>query len=175
MANVPKHVFESMRDDALVLATMAATRGPITPSIIKGLESWFGDVEVKYPIAEMAFGVDERDALLADVAEELANAFAEMVSKASEGDVEDDAFAALAVTVDPLWREITGLLAPELNRRFENTRVPSEHLQEVAEIIKYQISDNDDVNDPSVAERLKNDVTLRTHLRRIGLDPDSLV
>ena len=175
MASVPKHVFESMRDDAVVLATMAATNGPITPSIIKGLESWFGDVEVKYPIAEMSFADGERDDLLAKVAEELASQFAALVARYDTGELDENVFQELAPTVDPLWREITGLLAPELNRRFENMRVPDEHLEEITNMIKYQISDNDDVNDPSVAERLKSDPMLRTHLRRIGLDPDKLI
>jgi hypothetical protein len=170
----PKIMFEQGRDDSIVLATMAAVDGPITSSIIEGLESWFGDVEVKYPIAEMVFADGERLNLLNGVAEELAEFFDEAYKQCDEEGLDDELFAKLATNVDPLWREITGLLAPELNRRFERQRIPEDHVSEVSNAIKESLTQGDDEEGMSVSERLIKDRSLRTHLRRIGLDPDRM-
>lgn len=167
---VPRRMIELMRDDVVVLATMAATNGPITTGIVNSVEAWFSDVEVKYPIAEMPLEDEERNELLISVSKELVERFHEALSQVNDDELADEVFEKLGADVDPLWREMTGLLATNLNKRFEAQRIAEEDIPEVTESIKEALGDGEE----EVRERLTKDAALRTHLRRIGLDPDKM-
>ncbi|MFM7088749.1 MAG: hypothetical protein ACKOW9_04440 [Candidatus Paceibacterota bacterium] len=174
MNGLPIKSIEAVRDDAVVLATVAAARIPITPSVIRGLEQWFGDVEVVYPIPEMSLTETEKYDLLHTVCSEIASHFNQAVTSASGDVLAGDELGLLANLVDPLWREVTGILSYDLNKRFYDNRVPDESREQVIEMIKYSVSGSGDVDDSAISEKIKSDPEIRTHLRRLGIDPDSL-
>jgi hypothetical protein len=172
----PKELLVKMRDDAHVLALVAATDDvPFTNAIIDAVANWFDDVEIRYPIAEMDFTPSERRGIVNTVANEMLELFARAVNDATSGELDDEMFKTLAGAVDPLWRELAGAFAPELNRRFEENRVPAEHSEAFLNGIVDRM--REDLGDEAVDEfrsALHADRNLRAHLRRMGLDPDAL-
>lgn len=172
MNGLPIKSAESVRDDAVAMGVLAAARVTITPSVIRGLEQWFGDVEVLYPIPVMDLTSDEKYDLLHTVCCEIAQHFNELLSNCNGDVIDDEALSLIAGKVDPLWREVTGILSTELNERFESQRVPDDNKDQVIQMIKYSVSESGDLDDPSVNHKLKSDPEIRTHLRRLGIDPD---
>ena len=174
----PKHLLEDMRNDAHVLALIAATENaPVTDAVLGAVARWFDDVEVHYPIAEMAFDSKERRELIHTVSTELLDLFTQAAAEAeASGELGDERFEVLANAVDPLWRELTGVFAKELNARFEMNRVPAEHsdsyLRTMIDRLREEHGDSA-ANDFRTA--INKDSTLRAHLRRIGIDPDAAI
>jgi hypothetical protein len=172
----PKELLAKMRDDAHVLALVAATEeAPFTAAVIDAVAHWFDDVEIRYPIAEMDFTPAERRGIVHTVVTEMLELFARAVDDAESGELDEKRFAKLAETVDPLWRELAGAFAPELNRRFEENRVPVEHTEAYLNVIIEKM--RDDLGDAAVQEfkaALIADRNLRAHMRRMGLDPDAI-
>ena len=172
----PKELLVKMRDDAHVLALVAATEEvPFTSAVIDAVAHWFDDVEIRYPIAEMDFTAAERRGIVHTVATEMLELFGRAVIKAASGELDDESFKNLAASVDPLWRELAGAFAPELNHRFEENRVPEEHTEAFLNGIVEKM--RDDLGDEAVQEfknALLADRNLRAHLRRMGLDPDAI-
>jgi hypothetical protein len=168
-------MLKAMRDDAHVLALVATTENtPFTYGVIDAVANWFDDVEIHYPIAEMAFEPEERRKLVHSVATELLELFAQAVGMATASEeLDDERFAALAAAVDPLWRELAGSFAVELNRRFEANRIPEEHSEPYLRtmISKFESEQGSDAAEEFISA-VRNDPRLRAHLRRIGIDPD---
>jgi hypothetical protein len=171
----PIQMLKAMRDDAQVLALVAATdETPFTYAVIDAVANWFDDVEIKYPIAEMPFDENERRKLVHDVAGELLGNFVQAVEDATaEEELDEERFARLAAAVDPLWRELSGAFAVELNRRFEKNRIPAEHSNAYlrAMISRFEEEQGSDAAQEFLAA-IRSDTRLRAHLRRIGIDPD---
>lgn len=172
----PKQTLEEMRNDTHVLALVSATEEtPFTMPVIEAVARWFGDVEIKYPIADMGFSEAERRTIVHAVATELLEQFNAAVNHCVGDELDDERFAALAATVDPLWRELAGALATQLNERFEERRVPEDHSTEFLEAIMAKM--HDDFGDDAVSEfrrALAEDNNLRAQLRRMGVDPDKV-
>lgn len=171
----PIEMLKAMRDDAHILTLVAATdESPFTYAVIDAVANWFDDVEIRYPIAEMPFDEKERRKLVHDVAGEILGHFSDAVQAAStSGELDGERFAALATQVDALWRELAGAFAVELNRRFEENRVPAEHSDAYlrAMISRFEEEQGSDAAQEFLAA-IRNDNRLRAHLRRIGIDPD---
>lgn len=171
----PKVLLEAMRDDTHVLAIIASIPdAPFTEATVSALAHWFDDVEIHYPIPEMAFEPEERRKIIHVVSTEMLEHFAKAVNDAAIGELSDEAFKALAQAVDPLWRELTGAFAAELNIRFEDNRVPADSSQEFLDSMMGRLREN--FGDEAVNEfrsAIIKDTNLRAHLRRIGIDPDA--
>ena len=174
--SAPKEALSAMRDDAHVLAVLAAVEGaPITDGVIVSLAKWFHDVEIVYPIAEMAIDAETKRQFASTIATELTEHFDAAYRASEAGTFDDEAFTTLAATVDPLWRELAGLFAKELNESFESNRVDAdqtgEAIQEMLNLIE-RMHGEDGVSEFRM--RSKTDKSLRAQLRRMGLDPDKL-
>jgi hypothetical protein len=171
----PIQMLKAMRDDAHILTLVAATdNSPFTYAVIDAVANWFDDVEIRYPIAEMPFDEKERRALVHAVSEELLGFFAQAAEAATAtGELDDENFAVLAEKVDPLWRELAGAFAVELNQRFEKNRIPEEHSTAYlrAMVEKFEEEQGSDAAQEFLTA-IRSDNRLRAHLRRIGIDPD---
>jgi hypothetical protein len=161
-----------VREDTHVLAVVAASDAPLTNAVLSGVARWFLDVEIRYPIAEMPMDDVERRGLLITVTKELYDLFDQACSS---GEMNDEAFAILAADVDPLWREITGLLATQFNENFESERIPAErvaeYLRDLIDRIREEMGDGG-VDD--FIRQVRTDPMTRAQMRRIGVDPDQL-
>lgn len=173
----PIETLKKMRDDAHVLALIASVDdAPFTPAVLDAVADWFEDVEISYPIAEMAFEGNERRKLVHTVANELLEFFAVSVNRAESqgGELSDADFAVLAERVDPLWRELAGAFAIELNERFNDNRVPAEHSQSyLKHLVERFAEDQGEEAAAEFRDAIRNDSRLRAQLRRMGLDPDA--
>lgn len=172
--NAPMQIVEKMRNDAQVLALVASTECPFTLSVIDGVANWFEDVEINYPIADMNLSKDEQRSIVRLASEELLNHFDTYYHIAEKEDgLSEERFIELGKLVDPLWREITGAFAKELNQRFEETRIPIDiakrYLEEM--INRYKIEQGDFAANEFI-NAIKYDKRLRAQLRRMGIDPD---
>ena len=172
----PKKLLEAMRDDTHVLALVAATdEAPFTMPVIEAVARWFGDVEIRFPIADMGFSDAERREIVRNVSNDLLAQFNSIVGECVNDVLDEERFAALAASVDPLWRELAGAFAAQLNERFEENRVPTDHSSDFLTNIMSKMED--DLGDDAVNEfrrALSNDSNLRAQLRRMGLDPDAV-
>lgn len=169
--SMPMEDILKVRNDTQVLAVVAASDAPVTNAVLGGVARWFLDVEIRYPIAEMTLTPEERSRLLATVTAELFTAF----DKATKGPLSAENFAILASTVDPLWREISGLLASQFNKNFEDDRIPveqvTEYVRELVDRIREELGDGG-VQD--FISQVRTDPMTRAHMRRIGVDPDQI-
>jgi len=172
----PKKLLEAMRDDAHVLALVATTdEAPFTMPVIEAVARWFGDVEIRFPIADMGFSDAERRDIVRNVSNELLTNFNTAIDQCVGDELGEELFAVLAAAVDPLWRELAGTFATQLNERFESNRVPSDRSSEFLTMIMAKMED--DLGNDAVTEfrqALSNDSNLRAQLRRMGLDPDAV-
>lgn len=172
----PKELLEAMRDDTHVLALVATTdEAPFTMPVIEAVARWFGDVEIRFPIADMGFTDAERREIVRTVSNELLSQFNAAISDCVADELGEERFATLAAAVDPLWRELTGAFATQLNERFEQNRVPADHSAEFLSMIMSKMQD--DLGEDAVSEfrsALSSDANLRAQLRRMGLDPDAV-
>lgn len=170
-----KDLLIQMRDDARVLAHVAGVEDlAITKAVIGAVAGWFDDVEIMYPIPMMPFSAEERRSLVITIANELASHF-DAASKLAdeEGDLPASAFETLAAQVDPLWRELSGVFATELNAEFEKRRVPEQHAREYLTGMIDQVAEVEgDEARAEFIENLRSNKVLRSQLRRIGIDPD---
>lgn len=166
---MPKEQLAAVRDDVAALVAVTQAGVTVTRQVIEGVSRWFDDVEIRYPIAEMQFSAEERKSLIVEIGTEMLSRFTE----AAKTGVDESTFPAFAQSVDRLWRELTGALAPELNSRFEDERIPAEeagrYLRETVQELREMLGD--DVADEYLT-RARNDSRTRTQLRRIGVDPD---
>lgn len=171
----PTQMLKAMRDDAQILNLVAATdETPFTYAVIDAVANWFDDVEIRYPIPEMPFDAKERRKLVYEVSGELLGHFVTAVEQSgASGELDEERFAVLAAAVDPLWRELAGAFAVEINRRFEENRIPAEHSHTYlrAMISKFEEEQGSEAA-TDFLNAMRNDTRLRAHLRRIGLDPD---
>jgi hypothetical protein len=170
--SMPMDKLLEVREDTHVLAVVAASDAPLTNAVLSGVARWFLDVEIRYPIAEMPMNDVERRGLLTTVTKELYDLFDQACSS---GEMNDEAFAILAADVDPLWREITGLLATQFNENFESERIPAErvaeYLRDLIDRIREEMGDGG-VDD--FIRQVRTDPMTRAQMRRIGVDPDQL-
>jgi hypothetical protein len=170
--SMPIEKLIEVREDTHVLAVIAASDAALTNAVLSGVARWFLDVEIRYPIAEMPMEDAERKSLLRTVTKELFDLFDRACSS---GEINEETFASLASAVDPLWREITGLLAKEFNENFENERIPAErvaeYLRDLIDRIREEMGDGG-VDD--FIRQVRNDPMTRAQMRRIGVDPDQL-
>jgi|MesohylFT_1024984.scaffolds.fasta_scaffold70262_1 hypothetical protein len=167
--SMPTEDLLSVRNDTHVLSVVAASDAPMTNAVLSGVARWFLDVEIRYPIAAMPLSDEERRTLLTTVTAELYAAF----DAATKNPMDDEKFAALAATVDPLWREISGLLATQFNENFESDRIPEEHVTEyVRELIDRIREELGDGGVQDFISQVRTDPMTRAHMRRIGVDPD---
>lgn len=169
-------VFKLMKDDAYALAVVSAIEeAVVTEGVFNGVARWFDDVEIVYPIAVMEIGEDEKRTLTNSIAVELTTHFNNAYNKAKEGNFTEADFHELALKVDPLWRELTGVYAKELNDIFHNTQTGGEDPQEIISNMLDVIRSNfgeEGVND--FKNRAKTDRHFRAQLRRMGVNPDAL-
>ena len=143
--------------------------------VIEAVARWFGDVEIRFPIADMGFSEAEQRDIVRNVSNELLTHFQTALDQCVGDELGEESFAALAAAVDPLWRELSGAFASKLNERFESQRVPSDNSSEFLSMIMAKMED--DLGNDAVAQfrqALSNDSNLRAQLRRMGLDPDAV-
>lgn len=176
--SLPTEILSKMRDDASVLAIVSGIdEAPITQGVIESVENWFKDVEIVYPIPQMQFEESERRGLVNTISVELTERFekARVQSEKNGGVLSEEDFEKLAKDVDPLWRELSGLFAKELNFQFERNRVPQDEVGEYLQMLTSSLSDHiGEQAKEAFLEKIKTDKNLRAHLRRIGIDPDSI-
>jgi len=170
----PVTIIEKMRADAQVLALVANTDCPFTLSVIDGVANWFEDVEIKFPIMDMDLSLDEQRSIVRLASNELVNHFDDFCKIAEkENGLSESRFEELGKLVDPLWRELSGAFAKELNKRFEETRIPNEVAKRYLEdmISRFKLEQGDYAADEFI-NAIKFDKRLRAQLRRMGIDPD---
>ena len=176
--SLPENILQKMRDDAKVLAIVSAIEeAPLTEAIISSVGEWFNDVEIVYPIAQMHFEEKERRDIINTIAIELTERFeaSRAAAQSNSGALSEEQYEQLGKNVDPLWRELTGLFAKELNYHFEKNRIPQDEAEEYLQALTSSLSDHiGEQAKEAFLSKIKTDKNLRAHLRRIGIDPDSV-
>ncbi len=145
-------------------------------SLLGLAERWFDNVEIVYPIAEMPIEDDQRNKLARTVLSEMCASVTNTISTIESGSDPDDVMPSLAVTLDGLWRELTGLYAPVLNKRFAETTAgvdPQEVLDQIREGFRVQ-AEMLDMDEEEIRDALLSHDRIRAELRQLGIDPDSL-
>lgn len=165
-----------MRDDTYTLAVVSSIpESPITESVFNAVANWYDDVEIVYPIAVMDIDEVEKRNLTNSIATEMTKHFDDALAKALLGKYEQEDFEILAQQVDPLWRELTGVFAKELNEIFnsnqEGPESPKESLQRMIEMIASTYGE-EGVED--FKNKAKTDKHFRAQLRRMGVNPDNI-
>ena len=173
----PREVLEAMLADANVLALVAGSEDvAVTPAVIEAVAKWFHDVEIIFPIPQMELDENEKRSLTSEIADELVSEFRSAIAKVNaRGELADEDFEQLARNTDPLFRELSGVYADQLNAQFEENRVDAEDAQEAINDMLSMIERMH--GQDGLAEfrtRSKTDSTLRAQLRRMGLDPDKI-
>lgn len=163
-------MLKALITDIEIAHTVAAKYGHLTPAIQYSLEKWFADVNVDsiYPLPEMPMDDAERSALLALVLGDMLSAIVEVTAK----DCDDrESFAILGPIVDPLWREIYGLLAKTLNQTWQSIRPKDTNdLEQRISFIENMLG----LDRLEIYTMSMKDTTLRSLISKFGLLPDEL-
>lgn len=178
MEMVPAGALKESLEDIKVFAFTAlhSAEVALTQSVIGGIEKWFSNVEVVYPIMEVDFDAAEKAKLIQDVTDEMIELLSATYLHRVTNVLTQKDYDAFCVKLDSLWRELTGCIASELNELFKSRAVPAESVEDATRMIKEVMSQAAGSEEEAEAflKEAKADPFTRTNLRRIGINPDSL-
>ena len=163
-----KNALQSLEIDVDVAAMVIHKYGHLTPAVQFSLEKWFADVSVDtvFPMTEMPLDDTERSSLMALAIDDMLSA----IRSVKEKNLDDqESFAILAPILDPLWRELSGILAPNLNAAWQNIR-PKDHLEQRIAFMENMLGTSRD----ELYNRSLVDLKLRAFISKLGLTPDEL-
>lgn len=165
-----KNALQSLEIDVDVASMTVHKYGHLTPAVQYSLEKWFADVstDIIFPMTEMPLDDAERSSLMALAIDDMLSA----IRSVKEKNLDDqESFAILAPILDPLWRELSGILAPNLNEAWQTIR-PKDHYdleQRIAFIENMLGTSRDELYNRSLV-----DLKLRAFISKLGLTPDEL-
>lgn len=160
----------ALKTDIEVAAWVVSKYGYLTPSVQSSLERWFADVNLDtvFPVVEMPLDEKEKTSLLTVALADMLNYIGNVKDK--NLDVEES-FQQLAPLLDPLWREIAGILAPERNQAWESIRPRDpEELEQRISYMEQILNESRE----ELYQRSKKDTKLRAAISRLGLTPEEL-
>jgi len=149
---------------------------PINETIIGTVAQWYQNVEIRYPIAEMQLGDEERATLAKMASLEMSEVMDSAISELEAGGEEREVLQKYSPKLDALWREIAGIYAGILNETYaKNTAgVDAEearaYIQEMIQMMARVQGEDED----AIKERMRHDASIRTKLRQMGIDPDAI-
>lgn len=171
-----KDALKLMRDDAYTLAIVTAIdEAPITEHVFGAVANWFDDVEIIYPIAVMDISETEKRNLANAIATEMTKFFEVALQKAEANEFSKEDFELLGLEVDPLWRELTGVFAKELNDQFTASQQDDQNpIESIGKLIEMIAGTYGEEGVEDFKNKAKTDKHFRAQLRRMGLNPDNL-
>lgn len=166
-----KSSIQSLELDVEVAVMVVGKYGYLTPAVQDGLGEWFADVSanIVLPMKEMPLDDSERSALMTHVLEDMLSAVRSIREKALD-DVAS--FRILAPVLEPLWLEICGILAPKLNKAWQNIRPKdSDDLEQRVAFLENALG----VSRHELRTQSLADTKLEAFLSKMGLRPDDLI
>lgn len=148
----------------------------VNETIIGTIARWYQNVEIRYPIAEMQLEDAERQTLATAASSEMTEAMDMAISELEKGADAEEVLDKYSPKLDALWREIAGIFAGLLNEAYlENTNgidadEARAYIQEMVQMMAKMSGDDED----AVRARMRKDAQIRTKLRQMGIDPDTI-
>lgn len=165
-----KNALQSLELDIDVAAMVVHKYGHLTPAVQYSLEKWFADVSVDtvFPMTEMPLDDTERSLLMVLAIDDMLSAIRSVQAKNLD---DQESFAILAPILDPLWRELSGILAPNLNEAWQNIRPKDQDdLEQRIAFMENMLGTSRD----ELYNRSLIDLKLRAFISKLGLTPDEL-
>lgn len=167
--------FEEPQDDLRVIDACIKQGVPVTPAVLDAAWGWFGDVEIILPIPEMGLAEEQRNALAAQVIDDIIVEFGKAAAKWEDAPDETPVKEIApdeVEKIDSLWRELAGCFAPVLNEMVPE--VPDPLRERICSTMVENMAESFEVGEDEVREALRSDSSLRMSLRRQGIDPDTV-
>lgn len=165
-----KNALQSLEIDVEVAAMVVHKYGQLTPAVQHSMEKWFADVSVDivFPMTEMPLDAKERSSLTALALDDMLCA----IRSVKEKNLDDsESFVLLAPVLDPLWRELSSILAPNLNRAWESIRPKDrDDLEQRIAFMENMLG----VSRDELYSKSLVDLKLRAFISKLGLTPDEL-
>lgn len=172
MDDLRETVLKSRLDVEAALAVLHADVDMTFP-VLSGVGRWFPDVPVRIPAPEMELAVDERRSLAIQILEEMADVFDEAMVLMSDG--KSVSTEQLSQSLNPLWRELTGVFAPVLNMELAPAvEAAAEAQAERLDMVFRVIGSMTGLDEDEIREQAKSSERLRSLLVKFGIDPDAL-
>jgi len=166
-----KYLNEIIYDvDVAILANGNMNR--LTRSVLGAVERWFQDVDIIIPMNDMQLDSSTKSRMLETALKEMHEAFTLELERIKNGGVNNpETHEALAMIVDPLWREVASLHAEIFNIEFEALR--PKDFEEINERISV-MEEITGMNRKELQERASKDLRVRKMLGDMGLLPTDL-
>lgn len=164
------------RGDFSTFNRIVAADIAVNETVIDIIARWYQNVEIRYPIAEMNLADEERRNLADMASSEMTDTMDQAISELENGGDEEAVLEKYSPKLDALWREIAGMFAGVLNKAYlENTRgidadEAKAYIQDMVQMMAKMSGDDEE----SVKARMRRDAQIRTKLRQMGIDPDTI-
>lgn len=156
----------------------------LTAPVIDGMARWFRDVELELPLPVLIPEGTEKNALGAQIVEEIVGTLNSIELSVVEYGVEKyeaevdhpkEICPESVETLDGLWREFAGCYAEQLNATIPPLGLsPEEENDMYAQFIE-RMSQDLDITEEEAREVVRNDSSFRLMLRYQGINPDRII